>query len=118
MCRINPNLLRIPQNNDNIWITNGKRDSIRPYRILIYKYNQSIINYSSGVDNYINTSQDEKEDANYIMLNDLNNINDETNNVDGNTKQICDKLLDNEKNYEGLVEAGNYIEKNIEMKKN
>ena len=118
MCRINPNLLRIPQNNDNIWITNGKRDSIRPYRILIYKYNQSIINYSSGVDNYINTSQDEKEDANYIMLNDLNNINDETNNVDGNTKQICDKLLDNEKNYEGLVEDGNYIEKNIEMKKN
>ena len=116
MCRINPKFLRIPQKNDNVWITNGKRDSIRPYRILIYKYNPSNINYSKVEEKYSNTSQDE-EDKNDIMLNDLNNINDDTNNYDRNTKPILDKLLDNEKNYEGLVDAGNYIEKKIEMKK-
>ena len=119
MCRINPKLLRIPLNCDNVWITDGKRDSIRPYRILIHKYNPPIINHSKEIENDIKSLQDE-EDKNDDMLNDLYNINDDnddTDNYDRNTKPILDKLLDNEKNYEGLVDAGNYIEKKIEMKK-
>ena len=33
MCRVNPNKVRIP--NPKIWITDGTRNDIRPYRILI-----------------------------------------------------------------------------------
>ena len=33
MCRVNPNKVRIPE--ERIWITDGTRHSIRPYRILI-----------------------------------------------------------------------------------
>ena len=37
MCRVNPNKIRIPQGlyEKNEWITDGTRESIRPYRILI-----------------------------------------------------------------------------------
>ena len=36
MCRVNPNNLRIPSGPDekNIWITDGTRNTVRPYRIL------------------------------------------------------------------------------------
>ena len=39
MCRVNPNLIRIPKGKyeDKEWITDGTRNSIRPYRILIKK---------------------------------------------------------------------------------
>ena len=38
MCRVNPNLIRIPEKfSKNEWITDGTRNSIRPYRLL-YKY--------------------------------------------------------------------------------
>ena len=33
MCRVNPNNVRIPH--PRIWITDGTRNDIRPYRILI-----------------------------------------------------------------------------------
>ena len=42
MCRVNPNFIRIPEgqgNKENIWITDGTRNTIRPYRILINKNN-------------------------------------------------------------------------------
>lgn len=40
MCRVNPSLIRIPkgQYQDDEWITDGTRNSIRPYRLL-YKLN-------------------------------------------------------------------------------
>ena len=36
MCRVNPNLIRIPEGKygENEWITDGTRNTIRPYRIL------------------------------------------------------------------------------------
>ena len=35
MCRVNPNKLRIPeQYGEDEWITDGTRNSVRPYRIL------------------------------------------------------------------------------------
>ena len=36
MCRVNPNKLRIPSgpNEKNIWIIDGTRNTVRPYRIL------------------------------------------------------------------------------------
>jgi len=39
MCRVNPNLIRIPKGKfeEKEWITDGTRNSIRPYRILIKK---------------------------------------------------------------------------------
>ena len=38
MCRVNPNLIRIPEKySKDEWITDGTRNSIRPYRLL-YKY--------------------------------------------------------------------------------
>ena len=42
MCRVNPNFIRIPQgqgNKENVWITDGTRNTIRPYRLLINKNN-------------------------------------------------------------------------------
>ena len=40
MCRVDPKLIRIPQGQfqDDEWITDGTRNTIRPYRIL-YKLN-------------------------------------------------------------------------------
>ena len=37
MCRVNPNKIRIPQGEyeKKEWITDGTRNTIRPYRILI-----------------------------------------------------------------------------------
>ena len=35
MCKVNPKKLRIPKGfEDNEWIVDGTRDSVRPYRIL------------------------------------------------------------------------------------
>ena len=40
MCRVNPNLIRIPKGEFQYkeWITDGTKNSIRPYRLL-YKIN-------------------------------------------------------------------------------
>ena len=39
MCRVNPDKIRIPQNENNYWILNGDFNEIRPYRLLIKKIN-------------------------------------------------------------------------------
>ena len=41
MCRVNPKLMRVPQGNymENEWITDGTRNTIRPYRLL-YQINK------------------------------------------------------------------------------
>ena len=37
MCRVNPKEIRIPEKQDieKIWVTDGTRNTIRPYRILV-----------------------------------------------------------------------------------
>ena len=37
MCRVNPKEIRIPEGQDieKIWVTDGTRNTIRPYRILV-----------------------------------------------------------------------------------
>ena len=37
MCRVNPNKIRVPQNEKKYWILNGNFNEIRPYRLLIKK---------------------------------------------------------------------------------
>lgn len=37
MLRINPKKIRIPQNDQNVWVVNGNPDEIRPYGILLKK---------------------------------------------------------------------------------
>ena len=37
MCRVNPENVRIPINNNDYWIVNGNNKDVRPYRILIKK---------------------------------------------------------------------------------
>ena len=39
MCRVNPNKIRVPQNEKKYWILNGNFNEIRPYRLLIKKIN-------------------------------------------------------------------------------
>ena len=47
MCRINPHKVRITNTFDNneYWLTNGKIDEVRPYRILFHFENKIINNY-------------------------------------------------------------------------
>lgn len=47
MCRVNPNRIRIPQGiyEKEEWITDGTRNTIRPYRILININKNKNLNY-------------------------------------------------------------------------
>lgn len=39
MLRVKPEAIRVPESNKNTWVVNGTPDEIRPYGILLKKYN-------------------------------------------------------------------------------